>query len=254
MQPAQDLRPLPSPTRQWRDALRALASESVALARQSLDMTGGLKPDLPRVPPCGQLVVVMHGLFATAGAMRVLRGRIEHGTGLATASFSYPPWWGVAELAAHLRDFLAPVPSSTRVHLVGHSLGGLAARYYVQVRPRDSRVIQTISLGSPFAGTRAVSWMPGRFYDGLRPGSRVLRAIERSWRRGTHVPHFSIAASHDLLVQPATSAVCPPGDKTVIRACGHASLLYDRRVAQCVVDRIRSAAAAAPSSGAQSAA
>jgi triacylglycerol lipase len=232
-------RPVVAPVKQWRDALLAIASESCALARQSIHMPAGLWPDLPHVPAGGQVVILMHGLFATAGALRVLRDRIEEASDLPTGSFSYPPWWGVAEVAARLSAFLQPVPSSARLHLVGHSLGGLAARYYVQVRPRDPRVLQTISLGSPFSGSRAVGWMPGSLYAGLRPGSRVLQTIDRTWSRAAHVPHTSIAASHDFLVQPPASAVGPRGASMLVPACGHASLLYDRRVADCVASRIR---------------
>jgi pimeloyl-ACP methyl ester carboxylesterase len=233
------LKPDRSPVNQWRDALRAIANESCALARQSIHMPAGLWPDTPQVAAGGQAVILLHGLFATAGALRVLRDRIEDGCGLPTGSFSYPPWWGVAELATGLARFLAPLPSTVGLHLVGHSLGGLAARYYVQVSPRDPRVVQTISLGSPFAGTRSVAWIPGDLYSGLRPGSRVLRVIERTWSQAALVPHTSIAASHDLLVQPPASALGPSGAVMVVPSCGHASLLYDPRVAECVADRIR---------------
>lgn len=248
------MRPDHSPVKHWRDALRAAANESFALARQPLYMPGGLWPDLPQVPAGGQLVVVMHGLFATAGAMRVLRDRIERSCRLPTASFTYPPWWGVAELSARLARFLQPLPASARLHLVGHSLGGLAARYYVQVAPRDQRVLQTISLGSPFAGTRTVSWMPGKLYAGLRPGSSVLELLEVSWPRAAHVPHTSIAATHDLLVQPPASAAWPHGDTLLAGVCGHAGLLYDPRVAECVADTIRRRARTVPAPSEASAA
>jgi len=205
-------------------------------------MPSGLWPDLPPLSASGHIVVVMHGLFATAGAMRVLRDRIEQQSGLPTASFSYPPWWGVVELAARLAEFLAPLSPSASIHLVGHSLGGLAARYYVQVRPRDPRVRQTISLGSPFSGTRAVRWAPGSLHAGLLPGSRILQVLERSWPRAAHVPHTSIAASHDMLVQPPSSALWPHGECMLAPVCGHAGLLYDRRVASCVADKIQAAA------------
>lgn len=227
--------------RQMQLALRAIARESLALARQSWLMSRDLMPDLPGGDDASQVVVVIHGLLATAGALRVLRDRVEAETGLATASFSYPPWWGVVELSRRLNTFLAPLPPSTTLHLVGHSLGGLAARYFAQVHPRDPRVVQTLSLGSPFGGTTALAWLPDRLAAELRPGSPVLDAIDASWAAATHVPHTSIVASHDLLVRPPSSAAWSHGEVIDASGCGHNSLLFDRRVADWVVERIRRA-------------
>jgi pimeloyl-ACP methyl ester carboxylesterase len=225
----------------WSLALRAAAKESFALARQSLLMPRDLGACLPLHASGRRAVIVMHGLFATAGAMRVLRERIEAETGLPTGSFSYPPWWGVRELSRKLEQFLAPLSPSTAIHLVGHSLGGLTARYHVQVSPRDQRVVQTISLGSPFGGTTAFGWVP-RLVPQLRPGSEVLGLIDGSWGRASHVPHTSIAATHDLLVQPWRSAAWRRGEVVVAELCGHNSLLFDPTVAACVVERIHQVA------------
>ena len=222
---------------QW--ALRAVASESVALARQSVLMPRDLLADLPAMDVGEDVVIVIHGLFATAGAMRVLRDRLKAETGIATGAFTYPPWWGVVELAQRLASFLKPLPPSVRIQLVGHSLGGLAARYFVQVQPRDPRVVQTISLGSPFGGTTALPWLPERLAAELRPGSSMLRTIDCSWSSAAHVAHTSVVASHDMLVRPASSAAWRHGEVLDAKGCGHNGLLFDRRVAGWVVERVR---------------
>ncbi|MBI5538146.1 MAG: hypothetical protein HY898_35820 [Deltaproteobacteria bacterium] len=227
---------------QW--TLRAFASESVALARQSLLMPRDLRPHLPDTGEARHVVVLLHGLLATAGALRVLRERLETETGMATASFTYPPWWGVVELSQRLTTFLEPLPQTTTLHLVGHSLGGLAARYFVQVHPRDQRVVQTISLGSPFGGTIALPWLPDRLASELRPGSQILDTLDASWSAAAHVPHTSIVASHDLLVRPPSSAGWKHGEVVDVSACGHNGLLFDRRVADQVVERLRRVSAA----------
>src|SRR5262249_27617674 len=89
------------------------------------------------------VVVLLHGLFATAGVLRPLRRRLEQQAGAHTASFSYPPGPGIPALAERLGALVAKLPEGVRIHLVGHSLGGLVARWFVQELGGDPRVVQT---------------------------------------------------------------------------------------------------------------
>ncbi len=236
-------RPAPG-IRRWLAAAEAACRESAALVRQTPLMPLDLRWQPYRLPSSAlDVVVVLHGLFATAGALRPLRRRIERLAGLPTLAFSYEPGCDVATLSGRLSALLAQAPSRSRVHLVGHSLGGLVARYYVQVAPRDPRVVQTISLGSPFGGTRAAGIVPRFLSRDVAVGSRALDKIEREWLRGAHVPHTSIVASHDQLVVPSWSAAYPHGDVIVAAGRGHNALLFDREVARLVADVIRRHAA-----------
>jgi len=221
-------------------AVEAACREGIALLRQTPLMPLDLRWRAIEVAPAARdIVVLLHGLFATAGAMRPLRRAIESGLGVPTASFTYEPGCDVRTLCARLGALLEGITPTTRVHLVGHSLGGIVARYYVQVSPRDHRVVQTISLGSPFAGSRVASAVPRWIARDVAIGSRVLAEIERNWRRGDHVPHTSIVASHDQMVIPHWSAAYPHGDVVIAEARGHNALLFDREVADRVVDILR---------------
>lgn len=183
------------------------------------------------------LVVLLHGLFATAGVLRPLRERIEAETGALTASFTYAPGTRVVSLAGRIAALLAEVPGSPRIHLVGHSLGGLAVRWYVQEFPLDPRVVQTISLASPFAGSRHARLMPGSSGRDILPGSELLQRLQARARE-VNVPHLSLAAAHDLMVEPGAWLAC--GDRRMFPALGHNGMLYDREVIAEVVQRIRS--------------
>ena len=56
-----------------------------------------------------------------------------------------------------------------RTHpLIGHSLGGLIARYYVQCLGGDERVHTLVTLGTPHGGTATA-------YLRARPAGRQLR-------------------------------------------------------------------------------
>jgi len=213
----------------------AVGREARALLQQSTIMHHDLGVVLPAdLPHLQELVVVLHGLFATAGALRPLRRRIERDTGIATATFTYEPGCNVATLSARLAALLDRVSPTCRVRLVGHSLGGIVARYYVQVSARDPRIVQTISLASPFAGTAVARWVPDFFCHDVTPNSVVLSRIERAWRRGSSVPHTSFVATHDQLVVPARSAAYPHGEVLTFPARGHNTLLFDDEVASAL--------------------
>ena len=220
-------------------SLLAAFREAVALGRQSLVMHRDLAPRVPADLAAGEhLVVLLHGLFATAGAMSYLRREIERRTPARTASFSYRPGALVHDLSLRLGRLLADAPAGVRVHLVGHSLGGVVSRYYVQVYPRDGRVLQTVSLASPFAGSRVAALVPRFLSREVEVGSPVLRVLARSWS-ATRVPHTSFVATHDQMVIPSESAAAPFGEVIRVSARAHNALLCDAAVADCVVERVQ---------------
>jgi hypothetical protein len=115
----------------------------------------------------------------------------------------------------------------------------LCARYYVQQWPTDPRIVQTISLGSPFNGTSVATWMPKALCKDLRPDSHVIASLKRSSLEPLRVPHSSIATKHDQLVKPWQSALFSRGTTFVFSTLGHNSLLFDQNVADTVVSELR---------------
>ncbi|MDD5763186.1 MAG: alpha/beta hydrolase, partial [bacterium] len=71
-----------------------------------------------------EAVVLIHGLWMTGTEMRVLGGRLEE-SGFRVRYFRYRSWrGGLAQAAGALREFVEATEGE-RVHLVGHSLGGV---------------------------------------------------------------------------------------------------------------------------------
>jgi pimeloyl-ACP methyl ester carboxylesterase len=227
------------PARRVGDTALAIAREARSLLLQSTLMHRDLLPSVPSTIVPGQpIVIVLHGLFATAGALRPLRKRIEAATGHATASFTYAPGSNLRALVARLRRLLYELPDNP-ISMVGHSMGGLVARYCVQVGDRDPRVRRTISLASPFFGSRIAHYVPRALCPGIEPGSPALDELLRNHDRGAHVPHTSIASTHDQLVWPWHSAVYPHGRSVVVQARGHNTLLFDPDVAARVIEALK---------------
>ncbi len=224
-------------------SLRAAGREAMAFARQAVLLHRDVTSTLPERARAGEdVVVLLHGLFATAGVLRPLRRAIEQDAGAHTAAFSYAPGPGVESIAKRLGQLLRWLPSGVRIHLVGHSVGGLAARWYVQEHGVDPRVVQTISLASPFHGTRHARLLPGPAGRDITPGSGLLRRLEQGSHKGAHVPHLSIAAARDAVVTEST--LFHWGDRLEVAECGHNALLYHPEVSAVVTRRVRERRAA----------
>jgi hypothetical protein len=100
-----------------------------------------------------------------------------------------------------------------------------------------TRVAQTISLGSPFAGTTHAELMPVLVGRDLLPGSRVVDRIRARAAEFT-VPHLSVVAARDRVVVPTESAVFPTGDVVILPGRGHNALLYDEASIAAVTDHV----------------
>ncbi|HEX7519623.1 MAG TPA: alpha/beta fold hydrolase, partial [Candidatus Deferrimicrobium sp.] len=97
-----------------------------------------------------ETVVLVHGLWMTGKEMRVLGGRLEE-SGFRVRYFRYRSWrGGLAQAADALREFVEATEGE-RVHLVGHSLGGVVIAKLLEEGPL-SRPGRVAMLGSPMGG------------------------------------------------------------------------------------------------------
>src|SRR6202161_884884 len=116
------------------------------------------------------VVVFVHGLWMTGAESLLLRRRLanERGYGLKVfryASVGMPP----AHIIAALRDTIAAI-EAPRVHLLGHSLGGLMILRCLERYPM-AQPGRVVFLGSPVAGSRAA-----RRFGRSKLGRRLLGA------------------------------------------------------------------------------
>ena len=222
-----------------RPKLRTTSREIAAYARQALLMRHDTaRPVMPHEARHGDDVVVcLHGAFTTAGVLRPLRWRLERHDGIHTATMPYPLGPGVRSIAHRLQELLSELPAGAQIHLLGHSLGGVVTRYFAQ-EIGDPRVVQTISLAAPFAGVRHVGMLPVEVARDLDRMSPLLRKIAIGSRRALALPHLSLVADSDAFVGKPLLHALPGGDVTLIRGCGHNSMLFRNDVAKLVERRV----------------
>lgn len=83
-----------------------------------------------------------------------------------------------SDLKNYIDTVVNPLPG-TEIDLLGHSLGGLVARTYIQNNPSSHRVDQLITAGSPHKGVPQIykAWEGADLHDLLGPAERIAAGI-----------------------------------------------------------------------------
>ena len=133
------------------------------------------------VEAAGTPILLVHGMVDNRSIFTLLRlGLRRRGFGR-VLSMNYSPLTADVRLAAErLAQEVEALVAETgfeRIHVVGHSLGGLIARYYVTRLGGDARVHTLVTLGTPHGGTFNAYALPTRLGRQLRPGSPLIREL-----------------------------------------------------------------------------
>jgi hypothetical protein len=189
------------------------------------------------VEAAGTPIVLIHGWVDNRSVFTLLRRALQRRGFGRVVTMNYNVLTNdVPRAAARLEVLVEQLCEETgyeQVHVVGHSMGGLVARYYVQRRGGDARVHTLATLGSPHNGTRAAHLMLGRAVKDLRVGSAIIRELAEP---APHCRTRFVAFWSDLdeLVVPKRSAQIHHPDLSArnvfVRGTGHLSLPIDRRV------------------------
>lgn len=204
------------------------ARERTALSNLRPRQRGLLVGD---VVAAGTPIVLVHGLVDNRSIFTLLRRSLrKRGFGrVVTHSYSVLST-DVASTARRLGAEVERLCAETgydRVHVVGHSLGGLVARYYVQRLGGDARVHTLITLGTPHGGSRAAQPFPTPLCRQLRPGSPLLAELAQP-APGCRTRFLAFYSDLDQLVVPHRAARIEHPDLTarnvLVRGVGHLSL------------------------------
>lgn len=181
-------------------------------------------------------IVLIHGIVDNRTVFAMLRrGLRRRGFGC-LRTFSYGPHTNdlratAARLGAYVES-LAAETGSDKVHVIGHSLGGLIARYYVQRLGGDTLVHTLVTLGTPHRGTHAARLLPNRLARQLRPGSDVLLELAEPAECSTRFLAFY--SDIDQLIVPTRNARLEHPDleahNVFVRGVGHVSLPINGRI------------------------
>jgi len=195
----------------WTDTAKSAVGELAALAQVivSLPLRGLAAHTLSDVDDHPAPVVLVHGILGDPTNFAVLRRHLARHGIRRFSSFAYRPrldYQRIArDLGAHV-DAVRRETGAAQVDIIGHSLGGLVARYFVQTGGAGS-VRRLVTLGTPYLAY------------------------------GNPPQELAIFAADDALVPP-------PADDArrrmrVIATCGHLGLLTDGRALGAIVRYLR---------------
>ncbi|MFF3936143.1 esterase/lipase family protein [Streptomyces phaeofaciens] len=254
--------------------LKATALEIAILAGHLLLYPSGIAQERRAALPAGEggddparlptqappPVVLLHGFIDNRSVFVLLRRSLAQHGRHRVESLNYSPLTCDIRTAAellgrHIEEICARTGSS-RVDVVGHSLGGLIARYYAQRLGGDARVRTLVTLGTPHSGTRVVPLANAHpIVRQMRPGSAVIEELSRP-APGCRTRFVSFWSDLDHVMDPLETARIDHPDLLAqnipVTGIGHLALPVHPAVAAGIRQALDAApedAATVPSAG-----
>lgn len=190
-------------------------------------LPGATRQDGARPP-----LLLVHGYGCSRAVWWVLRRRLQ-AAGWTVATINLEPIYTSIDdyldpLVARIDAVLADT-GAERLILVGHSMGGLVARAYLQ-RFGEARVAALLTLGTPHQGSRLAYLGCGENARQMRPGSPWLQALATPT-----VATWLIYSRHDNYVTPQSNLTLPGVPGQALDGLGHVAMLLSPRVVQAVL-------------------
>ncbi len=207
---------------------RVFTTDRMSIAERSLlaaDVSAAATP-----------IVLIHGMVDNRTIFAMLRRGLRRRGFSCIRTFSYGPQTSdVRDAASSLGGFVEALCEQTgadKVHIVGHSLGGLIARYYVQ-RGGSPRVHTLVTLGTPHLGTRTAALVPHPLIRQMRPDSETIAELAAP-APGCTTEFIAFYSDVDQMIIPADNARIEHPDLHAVNirapGLGHLSLPISRRI------------------------
>ncbi|MEW2523454.1 alpha/beta fold hydrolase [Streptomyces sp. NPDC047071] len=211
-------------------------------------------PDAPRLPDRDKPpVLLLHGFIDNRSVFVLLRRSLAQHGRQHLESLNYSPLTcdirQAAELLGRHVEEICERTGHERVDIVGHSLGGLIARYYTQRLGGDARVRTLVTLGTPHTGTRVVPLADAHpIVRQMRPGSDVIEEL-REPAPGCRTQFVSFWSELDQVMDPVETACVDHPDLSAqnvrVSGIGHLALPVHPAVASAIRQALDLAAPAA---------
>ena len=201
----------------------------------------------PGLPHEGPPIILIPGFLCNRGYFgRFRRYLARHGYGQTYAVSLEPIFGSIEANAEHLARFAEEVCSETgqdRVILIGHSMGGVVIRVYLDRLGGERRVARAIAIGSPFGGTvlaKGASAL-GENLQQLVLGNDWLVDLKAREDRPCAVPFTAIWSPHDSIVAPQAGTTVNEsyGRNIALPGVGHMERITSRPVLETVLSELR---------------
>ena len=222
-------------------SLRTVLTEWGMSAAVSVARPAGFLP-LPGARREGpRPIIVLHGYAMNRANFLPLAYRLSRAGLGPIVGFEY---WTLGRTAAAARqlawfvEHVQTLTASPQVDIIGHSMGGVVARYYVTLGGGDGAVHRLITIGSPHGGTDVSRVGIGHANRELVIGSKLVTRLAAAPR--PQLTRVTTILSHaDALVPATHQAEIPGAERIVYDDLGHVAMLGSRRVAREIIHRLK---------------
>lgn len=206
-----------------------------------------------------ETVLLLHGFMQTRNIWEVMEDRLRHdGYGVLSFDLGGLLWrfntrspTDLGTLVAEKVERICERTGLDRIHVIGHSKGGLIAREFIQNHGGHRRVKSLITLGTPHHGTPTAligvalmgAGIVSRSPLEMLPGSGLVRRLAAD-HFPSNIPLVSIYSKHDLVCPWWCSVLRPrPGEASMknlpVSGIGHSDLCTDSQVYHLVRQELK---------------
>ncbi len=188
-------------------------------------------------------ILLLHGLFINQACWFWFKYQLRQQGFKNIVTMNLSAWHNqetLTELLAKQVDELRHQLGVNKVHLVGHSMGGIIARNYVQLRGGEDKVDQLVCLGSPHHGSKLATFSTVPLGKLLLPDSDFLQRLN-----GAPIPEAvhltNIYTNKDNMVLPNASNHLSWGEAVELDGIAHTSLLYRKPALAATIAALKKA-------------
>ena len=192
-------------------------------------------------------VLLLHGYGANSGFWKPLSKRLSN-AGIGHAAIDLEPILGsiddYAEMIEMSAQQLCRDNGVETIVIVGHSMGGLAARAWLR-RYGDHRLARLITLGTPHFGSTLAGYGLGENARQMLPplsgkpsDDDWLTILASSEGSALREKMTSIYSRHDNIVSPQKSSQLPGATNVAFDLIGHVALGFDSQVIALLMNEI----------------
>lgn len=143
----------------------------------------------------------------------------------------WPNMGDIKVKATALKNTVAELKAKTgarQVDVIGHSMGGLITRYYIQELGGLDQLERLITLATPHHGTIVSYLGPSKGASQMHPGSDFLKALNANDESPGPIKYTSIRAGLDEIVIPHSSPIQEGAENHLARFAMHGTIFIDK--------------------------
>lgn len=185
-------------------------------------------------------ILLLHGLFQSPACWLWTKHLLRRNGFHNLYVVALPPWIDMetlTERVARKVDEMRTRHFTDKVHLVGHSMGGIIARYYLQMRNGSEKIDRCVLLGVPNQGSKLVPLALSPLAALVMPGSEFLQDLaEAPLPEGVRMT--AVYSRHENIVLPFENARLEGAEHVELAGIGHTGMLYHPQAFAALIEAL----------------